>query len=400
MLSEENLEKLGSLQQENTIMAKFLKDNKLEMADVASEIESNMPFAMSYYNEEARTPYLFRRISSTSTIKSVYFNSSPSSSASQESTGREIKLLLEAKPNKNLYYNIMVAGDSGLGKTSFISTYMYLKFNFFHKFEDSLDVLPTTHEIRHNKARRTDGKTEFYIDMIDTPGYGSYRNVKLWIKYITKYCMDQIIEYKQTSSKIDTRVHCCLFFIDTVLKQSDIYALKELQNYTSIIPVIAKADTCTTEEIKNYKKTILSQLIEAEIAVYCHEEVCSNKTHEFHSPLGDCPPYSVISAVSRIHSGTHYYYGRKYLWGFCDINNPFHSDFPLLNKYLIGKFYYHLKACSKEKITKVYNIWLKNQERLIKLKKKIACKKKVEKMQQLTKLISCMALGIIQLIRK
>ena len=128
MLSQENLEKLGELPKESSIMAKFLKDNKIEMTDVAAEIENNMPFAMSYYNEEAKTPYLFRRISSTSTIKSVYFKSSPSSSASQESVCHEIKLLIDEKPKKNIYYNIMIAGDSGLGKSSFISTYMYLKF--------------------------------------------------------------------------------------------------------------------------------------------------------------------------------------------------------------------------------------------------------------------------------
>ena len=178
MLSQENLEKLGELPKESSIMAKFLKDNKIEMTDVAAEIENNMPFAMSYYNEEAKTPYLFRRISSTSTIKSVYFKSSPSSSASQESVCHEIKLLIDEKPKKNIYYNIMIAGDSGLGKSSFISTYMYLKFNFYHKFEDNLDLLPTTTEIIHNKAKRTEGKVDFHIDMIDTPGHGSFRNIK------------------------------------------------------------------------------------------------------------------------------------------------------------------------------------------------------------------------------
>ena len=380
-------------------MAKFLKDNKLENNELALEIENNMPFAMSYYNEEAKSPYLFRRISSTSTIKSVYFNSSPSSSDSQESIGHELKVLMEMNPTKNIYYNVMVAGDSGLGKTSFINTYMYFKFDFLQKFEDSVDVIPTTQEIVHRKATRGNGKFDFNIDLIDTPGYGSYRNIDLWLKYVVGHLFSKAIEYKQGSGEIDERVHCCLFFIDNVLKQSDILALKELQKYTAIIPIIGKADTCTTEEIKNYKKIIISQLEEAGINIfnYVDEKL---KSKVCNSPLGECPPFCIISAVSRIISGNRCYYGRKYIWGICDINNPFHTDFPLINKYLIGKFYYQVKDITEAKLGKVYNDWVATTRKKEKLKRKAMCKNKIEKMKKITKFISSVALGIFSLIRK
>ena len=72
MLCQENLEKIESLPVEDTIMAKFLKDNKLENNELALEIENNMPFAMSYYNEEAKSPYLFRRISNSFEFEESY----------------------------------------------------------------------------------------------------------------------------------------------------------------------------------------------------------------------------------------------------------------------------------------------------------------------------------------
>ena len=400
MLSQENLEKIGRLPKENSIMAKFLMDNKAENSEIAVEIERNMPFAMTYYNEEARTPYLFRRISSTSTIKSVYFNSSPGSSSSQESIGHELKALVLANPSKNINYNIMILGDSGLGKTSFINTFMYFKFNFLQKFEEATDVIPTTSEMIHKKAKRTEGSIEFNIDMIDTPGYGSYRNVQTWLKYITGYIFNKIVEYKLTHKRVDERVHCCLFFIDSVLKQADMVALKELQKYTAIIPVIGKADTCTVDEIKNYKKIIISQLKEAEIEYFQYGEYGPAANNGFQSFLGECPPFCVISAASRIISDSRCLYGRKYMWGTCDINNPFHSDFPLIKKYLIGKFYYLVKHITKDKTEILYQDWLEYKKKKEKAKREIICKNKVDKMVSVTKLISCMAIGIFSLIRR
>lgn len=395
MLSQENLEKIGRLPKENSIMAKFLKDNKTENFEFAAEIERNMPFAMSYYNEEAKTPYLFRRISSTSTVKSVYFNSSPGSSSSQESISHELKGLIESNPDSHICYNIMVAGDSGLGKTSFINTYMHFKFDFLQKFEDNVEVIPTTNEITHRKAKRTEGTTEFVIDLIDTPGYGSYRNIQLWVNYIIAYVSNKIIQYKIAQGQKDERVHCCLYFIDSVLKQADVVALKQLQKFTVIIPVIGKADTRTVDEIKKYKKIVISQLKEAEIEFFQYE----NNSTVFHSFLGDCPPFCIISAASRIVSESKCFYGRKYMWGTCDIHNPFHSDFPLINKSLIGKFYSQVKSITEERTEKFYRKWEKYQKTKEKKEREAICKQKAEKMENVFKVLTSMALGFFSLIR-
>ena len=53
---------------------------------------------------------------------------------------------------------------------------------------------------------------------------------------------------------VDTRVHCCLYFIPPYghgLRQIDLEFLKRLQYKVNLIPVIAKADCLTVQEVTN-----------------------------------------------------------------------------------------------------------------------------------------------------
>lgn len=396
MLTQENLEKIDQLPLENLVMSKFLKDNIKQNIGISAEIEKNMAFAMLHYNEESRTPYLFRRISSTSTIKSIYFNSSPSSNSSQQSLQHELQMMVEEKPTEKIYYNILVAGDSGLGKTSFINAYMYLKFNYYQKFKDCSNIVPTTSKIIHNKARRTEGKIDFFIDFIDSPGYGSFRDISVWTKFISKFLLTQIIKYKQNSEKVDERVHCCLYFIDAVLKHDDIVAMREISRYTAIVPIIGKADMCTAEEMKKFKKIVINQIVEAEIEYFQYEpgpEGCV-----LNSCIGGYPPFCVISAVSRIKSGNKPSLGRIYNWGFCDINNPAHSDFPLISKFLIGKFYHQVKQITKKNSKEILRLWKAHQEKSNKKQKQKQWQEKMKKFETIGKFATAFLLSLTKMI--
>lgn len=57
----------------------------------------------------------------------------------------------------------------------------------------------------------------------------------------------------------DTRVHCCLYFIAPSghgLKPLDVEFMQRLGDKVNIIPVIAKADTMTPEECKDFKEQV------------------------------------------------------------------------------------------------------------------------------------------------
>ncbi|KAG1181588.1 hypothetical protein G6F35_015860 [Rhizopus arrhizus] len=73
---------------------------------------------------------------------------------------------------------------------------------------------------------------------------------------------------------VDTRVHCCLFFITPSghsLKPIDIVVLKKLSEVVNVVPVIAKADSLTMEERDGFKRRIKAELAFHNIRLYPYE---------------------------------------------------------------------------------------------------------------------------------
>lgn len=61
---------------------------------------------------------------------------------------------------------------------------------------------------------------------------------------------------------IDSRVHACLYFIAPTghsLKPLDIEFMKKLGARVNLIPVIAKADTLTDDELTSFKKRVMAK---------------------------------------------------------------------------------------------------------------------------------------------
>ena len=57
----------------------------------------------------------------------------------------------------------------------------------------------------------------------------------------------------------DTRIHCCLFFINPTghsLRPIDIIVMKKLSEVVNVVPVIAKADTLTQNDLAAFKERV------------------------------------------------------------------------------------------------------------------------------------------------
>ena len=67
-LSPENLNMLQLLEGEDTIMSKFLRDNRHQIEGTVAHLECR---------DRGDNPSILKRISSTSTVKSVYVDSPP-----------------------------------------------------------------------------------------------------------------------------------------------------------------------------------------------------------------------------------------------------------------------------------------------------------------------------------
>lgn len=103
------------------------------------------------------------------------------------------------------------------------------------------------------------------LTVIDTPGFGDYVNNRDSWMPIVEFIDDQHESYMlqeqqpRRSDKIDLRVHACLYFIRPTghtLKPLDIEVMKRLSTRVNLIPVVAKADTLSPNDLALFKKRV------------------------------------------------------------------------------------------------------------------------------------------------
>lgn len=100
------------------------------------------------------------------------------------------------------------------------------------------------------------------LTVIDTPGFGDFVNNEDSWRPILENIEARYDAYLEQENRVnrkrivDTRVHACLYFIAPTghsLKPLDIEFMRQLAGRVNLIPVIAKSDTLTEDEIKAFK---------------------------------------------------------------------------------------------------------------------------------------------------
>lgn len=119
------------------------------------------------------------------------------------------------------------------------------------------------------------------LNIVDTPGYGDLINNDRCWDPIVKYIKDQHSAYlrKELTAERerylkDTRIHCCLFFIQPsghALKPIDIVVLKKLSEFVNVVPVIAKSDSLTLEERAEFKARIKEEFAFHNLKMYPYD---------------------------------------------------------------------------------------------------------------------------------
>ena len=103
------------------------------------------------------------------------------------------------------------------------------------------------------------------LTVIDTPGFGDYVNNRDSWMPIIEFLDDQHESYMlqeqqpRRNDKIDLRVHACLYFIRPTghtLKPLDIEVMKRLCTRVNLIPVVAKADTLSPDDLAKFKARV------------------------------------------------------------------------------------------------------------------------------------------------
>ncbi|KAF7986762.1 hypothetical protein HWV62_20350 [Athelia sp. TMB] len=241
----------------------------------------------------------------------------------------------------------MVVGESGLGKTTLINTLFSTELSpaksYNRRHYKQLDKLT---EVEIIKAELEEKQFKVKLTVIDTPGFGDYVNNRDSWSPIVDFIDDQHETYMcqeqqpQRTEKSDLRVHACLYFIRPTghtLKPLDIEIMKRLGTRVNLIPVIAKADTLTQNDLFLFKQRIREVIAAQGIRIYQPPVETDDETSADHARiLLDAIPFSIIGSTEDVQTPDgRVVKGREYLWGVAEVENENHCDFKKLRSLLI-----------------------------------------------------------------
>ncbi|XP_035205841.1 septin-2-like [Stegodyphus dumicola] len=237
-------------------------------------------------------------------------------------------------------FNIMCVGETGIGKTSLIASLFNIPFNDSHSNHNFPEV-----KLKTETHILTEKNIKLKLTVVETMGYGDQINKENNFKPIVDYLDSQFenflqeeMKFKRAMSSVkDTMVHACLYFICPTghnLKSTDLICLKSLHQKVNIIPVIAKADSVSKDELKRFKENIRKELSKDNIAIYsCPTD--DESTAQINAALNDLMPFAVVGSQDFAMVDGKMARVRGYPWGTICINNEEHSDFPKLKEMLI-----------------------------------------------------------------
>ncbi|KAJ3014256.1 UNVERIFIED_CONTAM: hypothetical protein HDU68_000364, partial [Siphonaria sp. JEL0065] len=268
---------------------------------------------------------------------------------------------------KGFQFTFMVVGESGLGKSTLVNT--LFNTNLYPGKEGGKELTtetPSTVEIQAISADIEENGVKLKLTVIDTPGFGDYiNNEESWTPILENIeaRFDAFLDQENRVNRkriVDTRVHACLYFIAPTghaLKPLDIEFMKRLAGRVNLIPVVAKSDTMTEEELKNFKVRILEDIATHKINIYSPPTYDNDdpETIQENKEIVSRIPFAVVGADRDIDVGAgRKIRGRKYPWGIIEVDNEEHCDFVKLRQMLIRTHMEELKEFTNEVLYESY----------------------------------------------
>ncbi|KAF2977368.1 hypothetical protein EK904_006275 [Melospiza melodia maxima] len=286
---------------------------------------------------------------------------------------------------KGFDFTLMVAGESGLGKSTLVNSLFltdlykdrkllnaegngkkelachgcsgdpqHYCLALIHMLLFKERINQTVEIIKHTVDIEEKG-VKLKLTIVDTPGFGdAVNNTECW-KPITDYIDQQFEQYFRDESGLnrkniqDNRVHCCLYFISPFghgLRPVDVEFMKALHEKVNIVPLIAKADCLIPSEIRKLKERIREEIDKFGIKVYQFPECDSDEDEEFKQQdreLKESAPFAVIGSNTVVEAKGQRVRGRLYPWGIVEVENQAHCDFVKLRNMLIRTHMHDLK---------------------------------------------------------
>ncbi|GME90853.1 unnamed protein product [Ambrosiozyma monospora] len=252
----------------------------------------------------------------------------------------------------------MVVGEKGLGKSTLINT-------LFNRELYPLDEKPKASfpdpeqpvkvSIETVSADIEENNVKLGLTVIDCPGFGEdIDNTDSWKPIVDeinqRFDMYLDAEIKiNRSTIVDNRVHACLYFIEPTghsLKPLDIQFMKEVHEKVNLIPVIAKSDTLTENEIAEFKLRILDDIKNQGIHIFTPPDYINDddETKEAAHEIISKAPFAIVGSTNQTQTQDgRVVRGRAYPWGVIEVDNEEHCDFIKLRQLVIRNFLEELK---------------------------------------------------------
>ncbi|XP_052404027.1 neuronal-specific septin-3-like isoform X4 [Carassius gibelio] len=263
--------------------------------------------------------------------------------------------------------NIMVVGQSGLGKSTLMNTLFKSKVSRKSFPSEAEEKIPKTIEIKSISHDIEEKGVRMKLTVIDTPGFGDQINNENCWRPIMKFINDQYEQYLQEEINIDrkkripdSRVHCCIYFIPPTghcLRPLDVEFMRRLSKVVNIVPVIAKADTLTLEERDFFKKKIREELRANGIDVYPQKEFDEDaEDRMINEKIREMIPFAVVGSDQEYQVNGRRLLGRKTKWGTIEVENIAHCEFAYLRDLLIRTHMQNIKDITSSIHYEMYRV--------------------------------------------
>ncbi|CAL1588452.1 unnamed protein product [Knipowitschia caucasica] len=263
--------------------------------------------------------------------------------------------------------NIMVVGQSGLGKSTLMNTLFKSKVSRKSVQATAQEKIPKTIEIKSISHDIEEKGVRMKLTVIDTPGFGDQINNENCWQPIMRFINDQYEAYLQEEINIDrkkripdSRVHCCIYFIPPTghcLRPLDVEFMRRLSKVVNIVPVIAKADTLTLEERDFFKQKIREELRANGIDVYPQKEFDEDQEDRMiNEKIREMIPFAVVGSDQEYQVNGRRLLGRKTKWGTIEVENIAHCEFAYLRDLLIRTHMQNIKDITSTMHYEMYRV--------------------------------------------